>query len=314
MRHDCALPCGRRPEPVVERFDRRPSAFPCCACRRGACWTRRCADYCAGCRRRSLAAALATARSAHLPTVQSTATCCRRRDCHRGAALRAHATALGCDLPRPVRLPGRRGPGVDLIGADFCLSHGLVPIGRHGGAMLIAVARPAAAAGRRTPRLERMLGQRRFTFATAAAIEAALLGRPPHRADRLRRSAGPRTAKAAAAGPRPAWPVTGLAPPATAPAMLLAGRPRLVIAIADLITLVTCTASTAAEARRRARRPPRRAPPRRHLCLAPPPDLPRPPAISILVPLFREREIAGRLLSPARPADLSPRPRWRSAW
>jgi cellulose synthase/poly-beta-1,6-N-acetylglucosamine synthase-like glycosyltransferase len=182
---------------------------------------------------------------------------------------------------------------IDILGAPFCLSNDIVPLARPGTSVVLATARPVEAAAM-TGRLSRAFGQPvHFVLAPAEAIEAAVLD--------LRRM--PLADRAEATVPASescrGWNEAqlrrfGLALVAVlatlgvlAPVTMLAFATGAVLLMLVATTLLKMAALFAALAGRREAavtfRPRQRGG-----------DLQ--PFVSILVPLFREREIAERLV------------------
>jgi cellulose synthase/poly-beta-1,6-N-acetylglucosamine synthase-like glycosyltransferase len=180
---------------------------------------------------------------------------------------------------------------LDRLRPDLWLSRALVPLGRQGGTTVIAAARPEAARDA-APLLERFLGPVRFLLATRPQVEAALL--------RYRRTT--LTERAETTVPHhescrgwsePALKRAGIAAvvllataAAAAPLTTFAAATFLALALLAATTALKIAALFATLTRRRdtaALRPAQQ----------PPRILPR---ISVLVPLFREREIADRLV------------------
>jgi hypothetical protein len=201
------------------------------------------------------------------------------------------AQALGwgrCDdalVPDPVL--------VDRLGATLCLTESLVPLGKPGGAVVLASARPVeatAAAGRLSQRLGQPV---RFVLAPPAAVEAALLD--------IRRTALTDRAEATveAAESCRGWNEARLRRAGYAAGALLVAAtvaaPVVVLAAATGVTLLALTSATllklaalfAALAGRREAALTFRSRQRKTAAQ---------PFVSILVPLFREREIADRLV------------------
>ncbi len=197
----------------------------------------------------------------------------------------------GGQPPAPLHADARL---VDLIGVDHCLGCNIAPLGRAGSAVILATARPAQAM-RCARRIARIIGRFRLVLAPRAEVEAAIL--------EVRRGLMAEGAEAsvAAAESCRGWPERrmmrcGLAAAAVAAALLLVA-PQAVLAALSLLAvsvLVANTALKAAAAIAALRRSRSEALDFAHRA-APqlPPHL---PTVSILVPLFREREIAGRLV------------------
>lgn len=182
---------------------------------------------------------------------------------------------------------------VDRIGIGHCLTHNLAPIARAGGAAVLATSRPAEAM-RNARAIRDRIGPFRLVLAPGATVELALLdARQAAIAEKAetciprdrscRRWQGSRVHRSAL-----------IAVVALASLILL--WPREVLAAATLWTMLTLVATTAlkvasaraalsrARSARMTFRSSRRVAPQRL------------PVISVLVPLFREEEIAGRLV------------------
>ncbi len=181
---------------------------------------------------------------------------------------------------------------VDRLGAETCLRLGLLPWRDAGGVTLVATADPAAFL-RARPLLAEHFGTVAMALLGAADLREALLA---VRGDRLARHAETRVAEAESCR---SWPVARLRRTtlAVAGALLLFFLLAPVAAFAMLagIAIAAMLASTAlklAAAVAALRRPP----PRPATARASP-ELPAVlPMVTIMVPLFRERDIAGRLL------------------
>lgn len=200
--------------------------------------------------------------------------------------LNAYAAALGCGLaPLPLQADAR---AVDRLGAEACLGRGLVPLGRRGGAMVLATARPAETAAD-LPWLRAAFGRVRFVLAPEADVLAAVLAvRQPALRDRAE-------ARVTRAESCRGWPERGvlfagsvvaallILAAMAAPVLLLLGAALLAMANLAAITVLKLAASFAA-LRRTAAVP------------LLPAQAPR-PTISLLVPLFRETAIATHLLA-----------------
>ncbi len=191
------------------------------------------------------------------------------------------------DLPAvdPLReLPDAR--LTDRIGVERCLRLGLLPWRRMAGATVILVDRPEGIA-RHRPTMEAAYGPVRFALSSRAGIEGAIQ-RSHGRA--LRRTAERRTAR------EDSCRSMGTAGPATllAGALALGGAglawPVPVMALLTLLALFAMVASTAlkAAALRAALRAPAPDPS--------PPLIAHLPTVSVIVALYREADIAGRLV------------------
>lgn len=201
---------------------------------------------------------------------------------------------------------------IDRLGIDLCLSMNLLPTGRAGGAVLLATSRPAEIL-RQADMLHERVGRFRLVLAERAEVEAALLrARRSQLADRaescIPTDESCRRWQRARLG-RGVKAMVALAIMLVALLVLVA--PLWVLAGLTLWAVFTLVATTGFKiiviwtTLRHVRRPlpgfksrrSRRASPS-GLGAAPGSDSaqPRLPVISILVPLFREPEIAGRLI------------------
>jgi len=232
-----------------------------------------------------------------------------REEARLGDILLAHGLVSEADLAEAVALQHgleavEIAPGggdarlVDEIGVETCLRHAILPVGRIGPAVLLATADPEAYA-ENPPDLPRGWARCRLVVAPARDIQTALL-----RARRrvLARGAVVRVDAAESCRNWQARPAIRAAAPCLALAAslsLLAPQAAFValclLAIACLtanaaLRLAAALAQTGWIARQAAPPPP------------PPPPPPRGtgpralPCISLLVPLYREREITGSLV------------------
>lgn len=180
---------------------------------------------------------------------------------------------------------------LDILGAEFCISTGLLPWRKCGDAVVVLSARPGQVA-RHMGTLNRAFGPVRMAHAAEPAIHAAILSiaGPALVAEAEARVAAGESCRsigdwAQSAGPRV---VIGLVAVALIVAVVL--QPVMVLTLLTLWTIFWMLAGLALKllAFRAARN-------------APPPiaGWPRPdplPVISLLVPLYREAEIAAHLL------------------
>ncbi|MDT8857037.1 glycosyltransferase [Paracoccaceae bacterium Fryx2] len=186
--------------------------------------------------------------------------------------------------------PAREAPDprlIDRLGAAVCLRDRLLPWRQVGAATVIATARPEDFE-RQRPRLTEAFGPVVLALAPAAAIETA-----------LRRARGAMLAHAAetrvpppescrdwGSGAAPLWGVLGLM-------LLIAGLVvvpvfmAFAITIWTVLTLVLATTLKSAAALSGFRRPPPR---------SPPPIIARLPVVSVMVAMYREVDIAPRLV------------------
>ncbi|MFA5581038.1 MAG: glycosyltransferase family 2 protein [Paracoccaceae bacterium] len=181
---------------------------------------------------------------------------------------------------------------IDLVGADFCLREGIVPWKRLGGITVMACARPERFESLRAT-LPASLGQTRMAVASEPELHSALLRyRQRQLARAAERRVDPReSCRDLNMAPLPmialAIAAAALATLIFAPAVLFAilcGWAVLMLLLYSLLKLAAVIAQTRWRTRDALR----------------PPALPGPPmrlpTVSILVPLFHEREIAGRLI------------------
>lgn len=178
---------------------------------------------------------------------------------------------------------------IDRIGADRCLRDGVLPLGRAGGRSRVATARPDRFAAVR-PMLEEKLGPVAMVVMTPTEITAGIL--------RVRRRHLIRAAETRSPAPQSTRTLIGQARWAAALAMLAAlvaaalAAPVATFSVAAALALAVLAANTALLVvasvfyLRPASEP----------SDAAQPALIRFPKVSVLVPLFRERDIAGKLL------------------
>jgi len=184
---------------------------------------------------------------------------------------------------------------VDALGADFCIQNGIVPWKHVGGATVVICSRPDEF-DRLAPRLAVAFGRVMRAVAPEASIQAALIA-ARHRALALRaetRVAAHESCRTWQAGPAWRWSVAIL----TAIAAVAIAAPVVAFALLTgwaVLTLVINSGLKLGAAilymRHRARIGPAAGAP-----IAGGPGFLRLPTVSILVPLYNEREIAGRLL------------------
>ena len=181
---------------------------------------------------------------------------------------------------------------IEALGAERCLAEGCLPWIRRDGAVLVATARPEQFATAR-PGLEKDLGRIEMVITSETELHEAVLTRHP------RALAARAETRVAAADSCRSWPSRAL--PGTFMALVgvlltcavLAPRPTFLVlagwAIATLIasSLLKLAAafSRISDKRHGARTDPEGAP-----------IIARLPAVSILVPLYKEREVAARLI------------------
>lgn len=180
---------------------------------------------------------------------------------------------------------------IDLAGADWCLTHGIVPWRRTGGVTFVAAAWPERFQGARQ-HLESRLGPVRMLLCTESDCSAALLATRRTALIRQAESCVPpeyscRTRDEGRLGQMLMALMATLA-------LGLWLAPLLVLVMVSLLTILTLVATTLLKALafRRTLRDLREAP-------APAPDAPmngKWPVISMMVPMFREENIADRLV------------------
>jgi len=181
---------------------------------------------------------------------------------------------------------------IDMFGARACLRHGLVPWRRIGAVTLIATDRPEDFA-RHRPRLQELFGPVALALATEGDVQDGIL---TLRRGQLRLQA--ETQLAAAESCRD-WSVQGLRRAALVMALVLVaglwftpGAVFLAVLGVAVLALALGTGLKAAAALAALRAPrPELAPARDDGILQGPL-----PMISVMVPLFRERDIAGKLM------------------
>ncbi|WP_425050039.1 glycosyltransferase [Psychromarinibacter sp. S121] len=182
---------------------------------------------------------------------------------------------------------------VAMLGADTCLSLGLLPWRRSGGAVDIASARPEAFE-RHRPRLERLFGPVRMAVTGDLEIHDAIWRlRPAELVSRAEtRVPAAESCRTMAFSPARAHPLALAA--AFLCLVLVFFHPMPALRFLTFWAIVTLLANSllkgAALARHLVRT--RTAPPEAEM-----PIVARKPRISLLVPLFRERRIAGRLIA-----------------
>jgi glycosyltransferase XagB len=176
---------------------------------------------------------------------------------------------------------------IDAVGVSDCLRHGLVPWLKVGDVTIVATSRPEDFR-RLRPMLEGRLGPVAAGLASARSVAAAIHAR---RGDRLARAAENRVAPAESCrnwpklhdSPR-ALSVLALSLAALVFAPLVTGLAVFAFAI---LTLILCAALKLAAAVAALRRPE---------AMALPPTDSIPPVVSIIVALYREGDIAPRLI------------------
>lgn len=182
---------------------------------------------------------------------------------------------------------------VDALGPQFCLRHGALPWRRVGGATVIATSRPDEF-GRLLELLPDSLGPFVMALASERDIHAALLAARQTALTRLAETQVEAAQSCRRTGRR-RW--TALAPAAAATLAAAAfAAPAAVFAVFFLWTLVTLALTAGLKLAAFAS----------HLAslragagagyTTPPPTIARLPVVSILVPLYRERDIAHRLI------------------
>jgi len=181
---------------------------------------------------------------------------------------------------------------VDQLGADFCIRHGILPWKRVGGATVVICSRPDTFAAL-VPSLPQAFGRVRLAIASDADIQSALV------AARHRDLAGRAETRVAEADScrtwksGPAWRFAAALFACLAAVFLLSPFWGFALLTAWAIaTLIANTALKLAAAITHLMRPKAAPPP----LLQPKRGLRRLPTVSIMVPLFKEREIAGRLV------------------
>ncbi|MFB2593910.1 glycosyltransferase family 2 protein [Paracoccus sp. p4-l81] len=211
---------------------------------------------------------------------------------HEDALMRALATQWGCGTVDLTRDPPQDWL-TDLLGADFCLTHAVIPWRRHGDDLILATARPEDF-GALKARLPRLPGRVDMVIASENAIHAALLA---HRQEGLIRQAETRVDAADSARSLDGQRLSALV--LLMLVALTAGLTFAPLAVFGLIaawatlTLIATTGlkalAFAAEVRGQARDS-LRSPP------AAPGLIPL-PVISVMVPMFNEPDIAPRLVA-----------------
>ncbi|GKY87222.1 glycosyltransferase family 2 protein [Sinisalibacter aestuarii] len=184
---------------------------------------------------------------------------------------------------------------VDALGADFCIRHSVLPWKRAGAATVVICSRPDEFA-RIAPHLTERFGRVRLAIAPEADIQSALIA-TRHRALAQRaetRVAAHESCRSWQTGPAWRYVVAML----TAIAALALASPVAAFALLTIWAVLTLSVNsalklTAAVLYMRRRSRVERA---SHEDIAGGPGFLRLPTVSILVPLFQEREIAGRLV------------------
>ncbi len=176
---------------------------------------------------------------------------------------------------------------IDRIGAQDCLRLGLVPWRRVGAAIVVATSRPEEF-GRHRDRLEAALGPVLMAIAPAGQIEAAVHARRGHRLARLAETRVPEAESCRVWGrPERLAPLVFLGLLALTVLWIAPGLvAQLVLAMA-LMSLALASALKLAAGLTALREP---------LASAPPPTIARLPQVSIIVALYRESDIAPRLV------------------
>lgn len=207
------------------------------------------------------------------------------------AALAEQYNTIIADLvsePPDIRL-------IDALGADFCIKHGIVPWKRAGAATVIICSRPDEF-DRVTPFFPADFGRVRLAIAPEEEIQAALIGMR-HRALAQRaetRVAAHESCRTWQAGA--AWRyAVGLFAAIAALAVISPFSAFALLTAWAVLTLAVNSGLKAAAAilhmRHRSR-----VETKRRVHVAGGPGFLRLPTVTILVPLFKEREIAGRLV------------------
>lgn len=192
---------------------------------------------------------------------------------------------LECDPP-DARL-------IDRLGAEYCLGERILPWRRRGDVTVIATAWPEDIA-RLRPRLEETFGRIALALAPEREIQAALA---TIRRERLRRRA---ESSVPARESCRTWRTDRMGM-AMASAALAAGlgmtlAPTATVGLLTLTAIVTLILAMGLKVAAIAARLPSLMRERRHIP-APPAEVLRPPVVSILVPMFREPDIAPRLVA-----------------
>jgi cellulose synthase/poly-beta-1,6-N-acetylglucosamine synthase-like glycosyltransferase len=187
---------------------------------------------------------------------------------------------------------------VDTIGTSLCLRLGCVPLRRLGGATVLAVSRPEDFDSIRAS-LPAALGPYVMAVATETEVHAAILNL---RQTSLRREAETRPAEEdSCRRPAQPWVVPAIVATAAA-AVAWPAWAALVILFAAVLGHVASMTLKFAAFLAAVTAPRRDDLPRPHLITARAPRH-RKPVVSLIVPLFREMEIAGRLLDRLRRID-----------
>lgn len=231
---------------------------------------------------------LIATRSAHLRGASAVEDLLASDGADREAMLRHVAQSTGAQF-RDAPLTADAGL-VDRLGLDTCLARNLAPLARAGGAVVLATGRPSEAL-RHARLIRARLGPFRLVFAAPATVEGAVLAVRGRRA-LVRAHENIPDAQGCRGWRRGRNPLAlPLALSGGAAALLLA--PIAVLVLLTLLTAAMLAANTALKvaAIRHGLR-------RMHNAPAAPPPLPRDrlPFVSVLVPLLREEDIAGRLV------------------
>ena len=210
----------------------------------------------------------------------------REDDLMRALCRQWRSTRLDADAVPDARL-------IDAIGAETCLARGILPWRRVGAVTFIATARPEEFDTLRTT-LPEGFGPLRMLLATEAQVRDAILGARAHAIAQRAETRVPAMESARQRHGVRVWAVAALivaglgAALALAPAASVAGLTLLAALILAAIMGLRLAAFAAflRQRRRLAANPP-----------APDPLPARLPVISVMVPLFREADIAARLVS-----------------
>ncbi|MCR8725265.1 glycosyltransferase family 2 protein [Frigidibacter sp. ROC022] len=214
--------------------------------------------------------------------------------------------ATSAALAAPVRRDGLTADSalVERLGIDLCLSMNLLPLGPAGGAVILATSRPAEAL-RQADRLRTKLGAFRLVLAERTEVEAALLKACSRRmAERAETRIPVEESCRVWQRRRPGWPALAALALVLLPILLFPLWTLAALTLWAVFTLVATTGfkivaiwTTLQHTRRTLPRfrSHRRGPPVRSR-IGDAGQSPALPMISILVPLFREPEIAGRLI------------------
>ncbi|MES2666591.1 MAG: glycosyltransferase [Pseudomonadota bacterium] len=213
-----------------------------------------------------------------------------------GTLIKASAQAWGVRTVDPLHpLPDPR--LIDSYGAAECLRDGILPWRHAGGTTVIATARPEDFL-RRQARLQQLFGPVSMVLAPATAIEQAVLARRgaalAHAAEtRVPDAESCRTWNAARVVPRAALcAALGLAALWWQPVVL--GLAALALALMTLVLTVALKIAATVATLRPAPRS------------APPPAIARLPTVSVIVAMYREGDIAARLVRRLSRLDYPP--------